>query len=147
MAPPEAFSNLTHQSTPIRNLADRDESGRLDLDGILHSFDKSTTSLEKTTFPPFAKATLQIPQENNAVDITGDGVSGEDAQLPTTIGDIDNSVPEPQSDNANVSAEERSGFLPFRSIGILPKLLLLLYKLSQRTLHIRRPTLLLPQIM
>ena len=49
LAPLEAFSSPAQQSTPIRDPADRDESGQIDLDGILHSFDKSNTCLGNTS--------------------------------------------------------------------------------------------------
>ena len=113
LVPLEAFSNPAHQSTPNRDAVDRDESGRIDLDGILHSFDKSNISLGNTSHPPVTMATFQIPQEGDTVDITGDGLSGEDAHQTTTIDDVNNSVPESQSANVNVPTEERSGLFPF----------------------------------
>ena len=58
-------------------------------------------------------ATFQIPQEGDAVDATEDGLSGKDAHQTTTIDDVNNSVPEPQSANVSVPTEERSGLSPF----------------------------------
>ena len=58
-------------------------------------------------------ATFQIPQEEDALDITGESLSGEDAQRSTTIDDVNNSVLEPQSVNVNVPTEERAGLSPF----------------------------------
>ena len=52
-------------------------------------------------------ATFQFPQEGDAVDKTGDGLSGEDAHQTAAIDDINNSVTESQSANVNVPTEER----------------------------------------
>ena len=110
LAPLEAFSNPAHQSTPRHDHADPDEGGRVDLDGILHSFDKSASSLQITSLPPFGMSAFRVPQENDAVDITGDGTSGENIQLLTTTDDMGHSNPVPTTE---IIAEEKSGLSPF----------------------------------
>ena len=86
----ELFSNSQHQSTPERHHVGHEDSGRVDLDHIRHSFGPPTT-------PPFEMAAFRIPQKITTVDITGGAGSGEGAGLSTTAVEGNEAVVTPRS--------------------------------------------------
>ena len=113
LAPLEAFTRLVHQSTPEQLQNSRADSEAADPDGIIHSFEKSAVSFSQSRLPPFGLSAFLIPQENDMVDVTGEGTNEGETQHTAAVCEESEIVPPPVTAPQGPPEVEQQTLSPF----------------------------------
>ena len=98
---------------PGRPHAGHQDSGRVALDGIRHSFERSTSSFRTSASPPFGMTSFRITQEGTKIVITGEGGSGEGAGFPAPTTEQNEAAEFSRTVTLDVPDAERSNLSPF----------------------------------
>ena len=106
------FGGVKYQSALERLHAGYEGFWRVDLDGIRHSFEGSTSSFGPSV-SPFGMTAFRISQEATDVDITGEAESGEGAGFLVTATEGNETADLSQNVTLDVPVAKRPNLSPF----------------------------------